>query len=94
MMAATTETIAEGEEDNIQTNYVQTKPYSFSSLQRVQKYYPKLNQNEIKNKLSSLDVYSMFRKKRSSKRVNPIFVRHRRHLFQVVFKNFYIKSKN
>lgn len=71
-----------GEERNLVTNYVGTQPYSFSSAPRVQKYYPILSQKDIHKKLSSLDVYSKFRKKRKSVS-NPIFVHHKRHLFQV-----------
>ena len=82
-------------EKNLVTNYVGAHPYSFSSSQRVHKYYPGLSQNNIHKKLSKVDVYSLFRKKRRSK-VNPIYVYYPRQLFQVTtevnacFKYFFI----
>ena len=72
----------EGRENNLLSNYVGTQPYSFSSAPRVQQYYPSLSIRDLHQKLSSsLEVYSKFRKKRKSV-TNPIFVHHRRHLFQ------------
>ena len=72
-------------EKNLVSNYVGAHPYSFSSSQRVHKYYPGLSQNNIHKKLSKVDVYSLFRKKRRSK-VNPIYVYYPRQLFQVRLK--------
>ncbi len=72
-------------EKNLVVNYVGTHPYSFSSSQRVHKYYPGLSQNNIHKKLSKVDVYSLFRKKKRSK-ANPIYVYYPRQLFQVTAK--------
>lgn len=88
-MAATVDNRREeGVETNLVTNYVGTHPYSFSAAPRVQKYYPLLSQKDIHKELSSVNVYSKFRKKKKSKKQNPIYVHYRRHLFQVTTTTF------
>ena len=69
------------QENNLEQNYVGANPYSFSTPQRVKQYYPQISQNKIKRKLTGVDVYSTFRKKRKS-RTNPIYVHYPRQLFQ------------
>lgn len=70
-------------DNNLENNYVSNLPYSFSSAGRVQKFYPSFTRNQIHKKLTNLDTYSKFRKKRRSK-TNPIFVHYPRQLFQVM----------
>lgn len=86
------------EDNNLVKNYGLTKPYSFSSTYRVQKYYPTKTQKYINELLSKKsDVYSLFRKKKRPKKLNPIYVRHPRQLFQadcIYFNNDKYKRAN
>ena len=57
-------------------------PFSFRGLTAVQRHYPKVKKDVIREALAGLDTYTLFREEKKPKRYNPIFVRKKREILQ------------
>ena len=66
-------------DEEINTKYVENKPYSFGGKYRIYNEYAK---KDVDKALQKSDVYSRFKQHRRAKSFSPIYVYRKRELFQ------------
>ena len=66
-------------DEEINTKYVENKPYSFGGKYRIYNAYAK---KDVDKALQKSDIYSRFKQHRRAKSFSPIYVYRKRELFQ------------
>ena len=67
----------------IRQNWTSGKhPISFSGIQNIQRFYPDVSKNIIRDAISGLDTYTLFREEKKPRYYNPVYVRNKREIIQ------------